>query len=351
MRNFPKILYVSCHAVLEYDELRMFRDLQCPFFSLGSYINPESPQVDIRPSLTNCIGIPEAWSSYHKMCHRNLQAGESENWHGRLFSKEFLDCFDIVILMHIPEWIIRNWEVLKGRNVIWRTIGQSTANTELRLSKYKKEGLKIVRYSPFEKTIPNYIGDDAIIRFGKYMEDFIPWTGTVDQIITVCQSMKARASDCNYDFFVQATRGFRAKIYGQCNDDVEEWLRSEKIHSYDHLKKIYSENAVYLYTGTKPACYTLNFMEALMAGIPMVSIGPQLSTFEHKTYTEVPSLLDSCYLEGWSDDIRDIKRKIYELLNNRKEAETASLELRKLGMRLFDATTIKKQWSEYFTSL
>lgn len=351
MFNLPKILYVSCHAVLEYDELRMFSDLGFPFFSLGSYINPTHPQIPIRPALINPKEISTAWESYHKMTHLNVCAGEPPEWHGKLFSKEFLDNFDIIILMHIPDWIERNWDVLKGRKVIWRTIGQSTPNVELRLTKCRKEGLKIVRYSPFEKNIRNYIGEDAIIRFGKYKEDFIKWIGSIDQVITVCQSMKSRSSDCNYDAFLHATRGFRAKIYGQGNENVEEWLRADKIYSYEHLKKVYSENAVYLYTGTKPSCYTLNFMEAMMTGIPIVSIGPTLSKFENDDYTEVPFLLDSCYDGGWSDDISQMKLKIYDFLNDRDKSQSASESLRAIGRQLFDATLIKKQWADFLTSI
>jgi len=38
-----KILYLSCHAVLEYDELRILNDLGYDVTSVGGYINPKSP--------------------------------------------------------------------------------------------------------------------------------------------------------------------------------------------------------------------------------------------------------------------------------------------------------------------
>ena len=45
------ILYISCHGVLEYDELRLLSSLGHRIFSCGSYFNPESPGEVIRPAL------------------------------------------------------------------------------------------------------------------------------------------------------------------------------------------------------------------------------------------------------------------------------------------------------------
>jgi hypothetical protein len=83
--------------------------------------------------------------------------------------------------MHIPEWIIDNWELFRGKRVIWRTIGQSTSTHEAKLLPYRNQGLQIVRYSPRETNINGYIGQDAMIRFYKDPDEYKNWQGKTRQ--------------------------------------------------------------------------------------------------------------------------------------------------------------------------
>ena len=46
-----KILYLSCHLVLEYDELRILTELGHDVTVIGGYIDPRNPHVDTRPAL------------------------------------------------------------------------------------------------------------------------------------------------------------------------------------------------------------------------------------------------------------------------------------------------------------
>ena len=105
-----RILYMSCHAILEYDELRLLEELKADYFSLGSYVMPWQPVDQIRPPLRH---NPDSWLSANAPDRNNIP-------------QEFIDKFDIIIVMHVPEWIINNWDKFKGKRVIWRTIGQST---------------------------------------------------------------------------------------------------------------------------------------------------------------------------------------------------------------------------------
>ncbi|GAH94302.1 unnamed protein product, partial [marine sediment metagenome] len=90
-------------------------------------------------------------------------------------SREFIDNFDIILVMHIPHWITDNWDTIKDKKVIWRTIGQSTSDTERVLTPYREKGLKIIRYSENERTLPNYIGEDAVISFYKDPNELKDW--------------------------------------------------------------------------------------------------------------------------------------------------------------------------------
>lgn len=304
-----------------------------------------------RPPLSDCSVLTGAFPVYHEMCNRNVKEGLPPSLHSKKFTPEFLDCFDVIIIMHVPEWIVANWEVLRGRNVIWRTIGQSTPNVEKQIEPYRKEGLKVVRYSPKEQEIPFYAGEDELIRFGKYPSDFKMWEGNLEQVITIGQSMKKRSWWCNYDLFRQVTKDFPTKLYGNDNDDEDEAIRGGQIPNYAQLIDVLSQNSVYFYTGTRPASYTLNFMEAAFAGTPMVSVSHQSVLFEGKDYFEVPDLLEKYRAGFFSDDPDQLKDNISLLLYDRCLAESVSNKLRFMAAELFDANKIRKTWERFLASL
>ena len=339
----PKILYLSCHSILEYDELRMFRDLGFPFFSIGYYFSPLDPNKP-RPILEKCDIITEAMPAYHEMCNKNFKENLPSELHSKRFTTSFLDYFDVIVIVHIPDWIIDNWKVLKGRNVIWRTIGQSTPHVEKKLEPFRKEGLKIVRYSPKERDIPGYIGEDILIRFGKYPEDFKPWTGEIDNVITICQSLKQRGDFCNADLYSKVVEKMPSKLYGCGNPGGE-------VGCYNDLIDILSKNRVYFYVGTKPASYTLNFMEASMAGIPIVSIGRESARFEGHDYFEVAPLLEKYQSGLVSDDSEQLRKYIQTLLSDRILAEDTSHRLVIMAHELFDAEKIRIEWERFFDRL
>ncbi|WP_147275011.1 hypothetical protein [Paenibacillus prosopidis] len=99
--------------------------------------------------------------------------------------------------MHAPSIVINNWEKIKHKRVIWRSIGQSFASVEQVLQPYRNQGLEIVWYSPIERMIPGYIGEDAVIRFYKDPAEYHGWVGNKNQIMALNQSMRERAIDCN----------------------------------------------------------------------------------------------------------------------------------------------------------
>lgn len=318
----------------------MFRDLGFPFLSIGSYFSPLDSNKP-RPILERCSIVSDAIPEYHRMCQINSNAGLPPNVHGKRFTKEFLDHFDVIIIMHIPDWIIDSWEVLKGRNVVWRTIGQSTPHVENRLKKCREEGLKIVRYSPKEREISDYLGEDDLIRFSKYKEDFKPWTGEVENVVTICQSLKQRGDFCNADLYAKVMDGMPSKLYGHGNVGAE-------IGSYADLVDILSKNRAYYYTGTKPASYTLNFMEAAMAGIPIVSIGRGSAVFEGHDYFEVAPLLEKYQAGFVSDDSEQLRKYILNLLSDKSLAEDTSHRLLTMAHELFDAEKIRSEWERFF---
>jgi len=140
------VLYLSCHSVLEHQELTILteleKELDVHVFSMGAYANP-TQEGDFLRSV-----IPHGEFN-HDLYQVYMQC-DKDNIHD-----ELLKWADVVMMMHnssIPgqkhpqPWLTLNWDKFKKYNniVVWRSIGQSTPDIELSLKNYKEKGLKIV---------------------------------------------------------------------------------------------------------------------------------------------------------------------------------------------------------------
>jgi len=342
-----KILYLSCHESLEHDEIKLFHEMGHQVFSPGSYVNPDNRGDScLRPDLPQLNYDPAIVEQYHQIGARF--PGEDGKIH---LTKAFVDNFDVVIVMHIPDWIKVNWEAIKHKPVIWRTIGQSVASTEQGLAPYRAAGLKIVRYSPQENFIPHYLGCDALIRFYKDPDEYGPWNGDQNFVISLAQSMQQRGSFCNYHTFEEATRPFPRKLFGPGNE--QSGLGYGKI-PFEQIKQEFRNNRVYFYTGTHPASYTLNFIESWISGIPIVAIGPKFGNADvwrnHNLY-EIHNLIHNGVDGFISDSISQLQSHIRSLLNDKRLAQQISDAGRKEAIRHFGRDMIKASWEVYLGSL
>lgn len=339
-----KILYLSCHSILEFDEVRLLHELGHEVFSPGAYVEPLNPgDSTLRPGIPGLVYNPEILQKFHTIC------GQHPGEDGKEYlTKEFVSYFDTIVIMHLPKWIEKNWHAFTGKRVIWRTIGQSIANTERFLAPYRRAGMEIIRYSPMEQSIPEYIGGDEIIRFYKDPGEYGNWNGEVKQVITFGQSMKDRGEACNFTFFEEVTRPFKRKLFGPGNEGIGDWTTGKV--PFSRLQEEMRNNRVYFYTGTHPASYTLNFMEAWMTGIPIVAIGPKhgnASYFPGHNLYEIPNLIRNGYNGFISDKIEELRSAIQLLLENDSVAETISRNGRESAIQYFGKETIKEQWKQY----
>lgn len=326
-----KILYLSCHSILEYDELRIFEELGLDYFSLGSYIDPGRPVDPIRPSLRN---KPDEWLIQNAPLREKL-------------TPEFVEYFDTIIVMHVPQWITANWPLIKNKRVIWRTIGQSTPEVERKLAPYRAEGLQVLRYSPREQLIKDNIGFDGMIRFYKDPVEFNHWVGGGNEVITFAQDMKHRGEYTNPDVWLKVVEGFNAKVYGPKNDEMGEY--NGGFMAYDQMKQKMRDARVYFYTGTQPASYTLNFIEALMTGVPIVALGPKYANslqLAGDTY-EIPDIIQNGVNGFWSDDIDELRGYIKSLVNKKSLANHISAGGRETAIKLFGKESVKMYWSKF----
>ena len=324
---------------------------------MGAYCNPNQRGLP-RPQLPQ---IP-----FNAQLHSTYIQSSKENIH-----PEIVEWADVVVMMHNSRvdvvdhpqpWLgstrqnssgmtENNWDKIKHKPVVWRSIGQSVSSIEDSLRPFREQGLKIVRYSPREEKIPGFVGSDALIRFYKDEEEYQGWSGEVRKVITIAQDMKNRNEYCHFDTFMQATEGFQRNLYGRGNDNAMDVWGGSMTHQ-DLIKEL-RRNAVYFYTGTTPASYTLAFMEAMMTGIPIVSIGPKLwnKTFPDHDLFEIPDIIQNGVNGFWSDDIPTLKGYIADLLNDEALAKRISAAGRERAIQLFGKETIKDQWTRYLESL
>jgi hypothetical protein len=329
---------MSCHSILEHDEIKLLHELGHEVFPAGAYIDPSKPHDYMRPPIPDIVVDPELIEQYGKLADPGVDARDC-------LTKEFVNNFDTVIIMHLPRWIIGNWEAIKHKNVIWRTIGQSIDQTEFSLKPYRDQGLKIVRYSPMERNLLNYIGEDAIIRFYKDPDEYGPWTGEIKQVITFGQSMMRRDGACNFTAFERATRSFPRHLFGKGNENSVPWATG--MVSFEQLQHEMCANRVYFYTGTKPASYTLNFMEAWITAIPVVALGPKHGNMPGYNLYEIHRLIENGVNGFVSDDIKELQSYIKLLFDDKMVAEDISTQARRTAIATFGKQKALESWQEF----
>lgn len=352
-----KILYLSSHSVLEYDELSLLTeldDLLAPeerlnveVFSLGAYSNPTQSGDFLRSV------IPKG--RFYTQLHRVYMQCSKDMLH-----PELVDWADVILSMHnsrVPgqkaqqPWISNNWKMFQEKNkrVIWRSIGQSTPEIEKELKKLRLEGLQIVRYSPLEEKIPNYAGHDAFIRFAKDEDEFRGWTGERLQVITFAQSFKKRGDHLGYDLWEKATEGFQRKVFGTENEDLGSINGGQR--TYHELKEEMKQNRVFFYTGTKPAPYTLSLIEAMMTGMPVVAVGPRLRGDDEGAYRwpnyEIPDIISNGLNGFYSDDMNELRGFIQLLMDDQEKARQIGLKGRETAIKLWNKKQRMREWIDF----
>lgn len=269
---------------------------------------------------------------------------------------EFLNSFDVIISMHMPEFITENWEKMKHKKVIFRSIGQSTQHVENMIRRMRYEGLKVIRYSPMEENIVGYVGGDAMIRFYKDENEWKDWTGHEKRVINFTQSLKGRRAFCHYDDIMSMINGFPALVYGPGNEDLGGLNGGEL--PYDLMKGALRDNRCYVYAGTWPAPYSLSFMEAFMTGIPIVSIGPRLAEDipeigqnDRLRFFEIGNFIQHGHNGFISDNINELRDCIHQLLEDHELAKRIGEAGRKTALELFAKQPILEQWRTFLDQL
>lgn len=332
-----KLLYLSVHAILEYDECKLFEELGVDWFALGSYIIPRTPVDSIRPPINRAANADL------------LKIAPMRD----AMPKSFVDQFDTVVVMHGDtaegNWIEQNWENMKHKRVIWRTIGQSNPRLETKMQQFRDQGMQIVRMSEREANIPNFAGADDVIHFYKDPEEFGGYTGKDKEAITFAQNMIQRGENCHFDLFEKITQGFNSHVYGPKNENAG--ALNGGFLTYEEMRQKMSDSRVYIYTGTQPSCYVLNFIEAWMTGIPIVAIGPEHGNSLNllPDIYQIPEFISTGVNGICSDSIEFLRQAVGKLMSDHDLAKQVGQQGREKAIALFGKEVIKSKWKKFLS--
>lgn len=351
------VLLLLAHSIEEYDQIKLFSKLGVNVFSLGGYIDPRHPHDDKRPALPDAPFFPDLKAVVDGLgTPDNLAAAK------RHIPDDIIDWADTIIVHHYPDvlwlpdenrsvpgWIAGNWDRIKHKRVIWRTVGQSVDGNESRMAQFRRDGLEIIRYSPKEANIPNYCGSDALIRFAKDPADWYGWTGERAVVGNVTQDLPGRHPYTNAEFWLDATRGLPSVPAGPGSEK----LGGMGALTYEGMREYLRSIRAYLYTGTQPASYTLGLIEAMMTGVPVVSIGPshmRIFPYGHLMF-EGHELVET-WIELFGGDYDpnqpDFARMLLaHLLRDGGEAQRLGEAQRSKAIDLFGIDTIADQWAAF----
>ena len=330
-----KILYLPCHSVHEYDEVRMFHEMGHEIFSPGAYFNPQCEEF-LRPGIPGLKYDEKVVEQYDDI--GKVHPGKDQKDY---LTKEFVDNFDTIIVMSLSRWVERNWDEIKHKNVILRTNGQSDEAYEEFVGKYRKHGnFKVV----------NYGGEDAMIRFGKKLHEYPLWEGDNLQLSTLVQDMKGRSEACSWEIFLELSKRINCKLYGMSNEDAGDlWVG--KTTSLSETLDMLKYTRAYFYGGTKPANYTLNFIEALCVGCPIVALGDKLGNLPGQQTYEITNIIENGTDGFCGDSVDELVEYTPELFDNPTLAKTMSGGSRRIAETLFNEKNKKLEWNEFFNQL
>jgi hypothetical protein len=360
------ILLLASHAVAEYDDLRMFTDLGFDCFAPGGYEVPGSEGEGIRPPLPGAPHHPDLVARLHEVRAERGEPGPAIDWGKAALHDDIIDWADVIIVHHFPDrWIGGQWDRIKGKRVIWRTCGQSNPALEEFMGQFV--GLEIVRYSPAERRYfgDTFAGQSALIRFGKYPQDYEPWTGDMPAVINITQDLAKRGDACGYGFWKAATAGLAR---WSADGPEPPWAiplgpGSEAIGgpgslTYADMLGWLRKARAYLYTGTRPASYTLGLIEAMLSGIPIISIGAHAwgddwggaDLFEAASAQHGDRLVPSILANDQTFDSPVAARQaICTLFDYPDKAAVISKAQRSRAIALFGIDTVGAQWREFLS--
>jgi glycosyltransferase involved in cell wall biosynthesis len=323
------------HAILEDDEVRLLKSLGHNVCCLG--INGKITQAqDFRLPIKWNDDENAFFDAFDILGGKFCVGGNIDDF---IIPADFIRIFDCVVVMHDIIFIKKFWDVLSERPVFWRTIGQGMQDFELIARPLRAAGLFIIRYSPTEKLIPDYLGEDAIIRFCKSPNCHSNWTGADGYILTFSNLYYQRYPE-DYCDYINIIDGMPARLGGYGND---QFSRSIGLLTPNDQLEAYRGARAYLYASGLGIPYTLNFIEAWMVGIPTVVYAPNERV---GPYFEIDKIIEHG-IDGYvCRTIQDTRQTLNRLLNDTAMAQRIGSSGRARAIELFSAEGAAQLWQK-----
>lgn len=339
------VLLLASHGIAEYDDIRMFAHLGYDVFCPGGYANPAKPGETLRPALPN---VP-----YHhdlallcdiQRAKHPEEPGRYIDWAKADLHPDLIAWADVIIAHHfVREWLRDQWPRIRHKRVIWRTCGQSDPGLELDMAPLRRDGLQIVRYSPAERRyfarLGAFAGEDAVIRFGKFVDDYGPWNGEQAVVGNLTQNMLERGEAVGLSFYLAATKDLPAKPAGPGSERLPGGIGTL---DYDRMRQYLRLCRAYLYTGTIPASYTLGLIEAMLSGVPVV-------TMHGQNWGPLADLYEAGEITGAAAYTPEEARGWLERLVTNEPDHLRSQGVRQRAVDLFGMDAIGPQWVAFLS--
>lgn len=352
-----KLLYIgSWHTTQTWDDLTLFTELGIDWFDTSIYRDPQNPlkhpQYLIRsPILDKEVNQP--------LLQEFLSVTQPNSYFSfPNLTLDFIGKFDIILYNFcspLPNGIQTLVEFVKDRKpIIFRTYGHQPRHIEESLRIYRKKyKLLLIRNSPMERNLINYAGEDEIIR--GYIDENIysGWVGNINSILTFSNDFIDRIKHKNYEsyrLYLKYIKDFLpAELYGINNSNV----KNSRAVSWKEQLELYRSRACYLNLSSPPASLTYSFAEALMTGMPTVSVGIKLGQPPDSTTTtyEIPELITNEKNGFYSDSPEELIYYLKLLLENEKLRNKIGAESRKLALTNFSKARISQQWIDFFETV
>lgn len=344
MTRRKKILYSAVHEVLEYDDVRLLMAAGFDVFSINTH-DAFSAETYGNPA---CRGnrlrgpIPGAGQAEDLTA---AKAGGVTKPNGvRRFSAEFIDRFDAVIINHETDLILGNIDVLSRRPLIRRTLGQTTTADEIRLRPVAPH-LTVVRYSPRE-THPDWLPADAVIAFGKFPGDYPRWRGG-PRLVTFCNHLERAGASPSRGDYERIVAVHEAGLYGLGNEAIP-FARGVAPPALQ--LDLIRDCRAYVYAHSLVASYTLNLIEAMFVGAPIVAPSARfVSENAPPDWWPARYAVEDILGDGAGhlyDTVEDARRLIAHVSAARgaPDEDARATETRHRARTLFDAHAVAAEW-------
>lgn len=327
----------------------MFNRLGFDVFSIGHYTRPLTPinssrgKIDF-PVCEEASYLFEKYHDYDKLKGRlsNIQAGVQGPYIYRI-NPNLAKIFDVIVIGYYEENLTMNWDSIKDKRVVLRTISQMQSHFSPFRNKVKKVAL-----SEQEKYLHGYL-PDAVIRQSVDTNVYSGWNGSTDKVLTVNKWLKKRGDVSCWNIYDYVTKDFNRLVCGFGNEDIEFALSNLPQEDIQELRK---NCGVYFSTCSKPGGVTYTFVEALSTGIPMVSIGPKLGNY----MPDIPTFDAHNFIQNgvngfWSDNPEQLKIFIKELLTNKDLASKIGQKGRETAIKHFSIEKCTSDWENFFKGI